>query len=176
LDIGRLYARQGIPVSRLLRAHRLGHLSLLEQVQAEAPRLTGGRHMIHLATLRLVAIGFDTWTVPRKRSPPTRRNATSCCKRRLALTDRASKRIGTTLYGTRTAEELTVVCTEDFADLVTVDLFDSALDETGTGSPEALAPDRARPQGCSDRSPQSEDQPSRRRRAISPDVHPGHIS
>ncbi|WP_098893870.1 SpoIIE family protein phosphatase [Streptomyces sp. t99] len=139
LDIARLYARRGIPVSRLLRAYRLGHLSLLEQVQAEAPRLTGDWHMINLTTVRLVAIGFAY--VDRSSEEVVaayQEERDRLLQRRLALTDRASKRIGTTLDISRTAEELTEVCTEDFADLVTVDLFDSALDETGTGPPEAL--------------------------------------
>ncbi|WP_308408574.1 hypothetical protein [Streptomyces sp. AC627_RSS907] len=96
-------------------------------------------HMIHLAAMRLVAIGFDY--VDRSSEDVVaayQEERDQLLQRRLALTDRASKRIGTTLDVTRTAEELTEVCTEDFAGLVTVDLFDSALDETGTGSPEAL--------------------------------------
>ncbi|MFI1434318.1 hypothetical protein [Streptomyces lydicus] len=59
LEGGRLYARRGIAVSRLLRGFRLGHLSLLELVQAEASRLTGDWQVIHLATMRLVVIAFD---------------------------------------------------------------------------------------------------------------------
>ncbi|MFJ3782029.1 SpoIIE family protein phosphatase [Streptomyces sp. NPDC090093] len=139
LDIARLYARRGIPVSRLLRSYRLGHLSLLEQVQAEAPRLTGDWHVINLATVRLVAIGFAY--VDRSSEEVVaayQEERDRILQRRLALTDRASKLIGTTLDITRTAEELTEVCTEDFADLATVDLLDSALDETGTGPPGAL--------------------------------------
>ncbi|MEU3447498.1 SpoIIE family protein phosphatase [Streptomyces thermolilacinus] len=156
LDMARLYARRGIPVSRLLRAYRLDHLSLLEQLQAEAPRLTGDWHMINQATMRLVAIGFDY--VDRSSEEVVaayQEERDHLLQRRLALTDRASKRIGTTLDISRTAEELTEVCTEDFADLVTVDLFDSALDETGTGSPEALAQRRVAQRSVLDDCPES---------------------
>ncbi|MFJ9810573.1 SpoIIE family protein phosphatase [Streptomyces sp. NPDC101158] len=156
LEIGRLYARRGIPVSRLLRAYRLGHLSLLERLQAEAPRLTGDWHMINLTTMRLVAIGFDY--VDRSSEEVVaayQEERDRLLQRRLALTDRASKRIGTTLDISRTAEELTEVCTEDFADLVTVDLFDAVLDETGTGSPEALTQRRVAQRSVLDGCPES---------------------
>jgi serine phosphatase RsbU (regulator of sigma subunit) len=156
LDIARLYARRGIPVSRLLRAYRLGHLSLLEQLQAEAPLLTDDWHMINLATVRLVAIGFDY--VDRSSEEVVaayQEERDHLLQRRLALTDRASKRIGTTLDISRTAEELTEVCTEDFADFVTVDLFDSALDETGTGPPEALTQRRVAQRSVLDDCPES---------------------
>ncbi|MFI8367730.1 SpoIIE family protein phosphatase [Streptomyces sp. NPDC085466] len=156
LDIARLYARRGIPVSRLLRAYRLGHLSLLEQLQAEAPRLTDDWHMINLATVRLVAIGFDYVDRSSEQVVASyQEERDRLLRRRLALTDRASKRIGTTLDISRTAEELTEVCTEDFADLVTVDLFDSALDETGTGPPEALTQRRVAQRSVLDDCPES---------------------
>ncbi len=156
LDIARRYARRGIPVSRLLRAYRLGHLGLLERLQAEAPRLTDDWRMINLATVRLVAIGFDY--VDRSSEQVVaayQEERDRLLRRRLALTDRASKRIGTTLDIFRTAEELTEVCTEDFADLVTVDLFDSALDETGTGPPEALTQRRVAQRSVLDDCPES---------------------
>ncbi|MFC7978882.1 SpoIIE family protein phosphatase [Streptomyces cinereoruber] len=156
LDMGRLYARRGIPVSRLLRAYRLGHLSLLEQMQTEATRLTGDWHMIHLASMRLVALGFDY--VDRSSEEVVaahQEERDRLLQRRLVLTDRASKRIGTTLDVTRTAEELAEVCTEDFADLVTVDLFDSVLDETGGGSPEAPAQHRVAQHSVLDGCPES---------------------
>ncbi|MFF9145033.1 SpoIIE family protein phosphatase [Streptomyces sp. NPDC014861] len=156
LDIARLYARRGIPVSRLLRAYRLDHLSLLEHLQAEAPRLTSDWHMINQATMRLVAIGFDY--VDRSSEEVVaayQEERDRLLQRRLALTDRASKRIGTTLDISRTAEELTEVCTEDFADLVTVDLFDSALDETGTDPPEALTQRRVAQRSVLDGCPES---------------------
>ncbi|MEU0402922.1 SpoIIE family protein phosphatase [Streptomyces sp. NPDC006197] len=156
LEGGRLYARRGIPVSRLLRGYRIGHLSLLELLQAEAPRLTDDWHMIHLASMRLVTIGFDY--VDRSSEEVVaayQEERDRLLQRRLALTNRASKRIGTTLDVTRTAEELTEFCTEDFADLVTVDLFDSALDETGMGSTEALTQRRVAQRSVLDGCPES---------------------
>ncbi|MET9932242.1 MULTISPECIES: SpoIIE family protein phosphatase [unclassified Streptomyces] len=156
LDIARLYARRGIPVSRLLRAYRLDHLTLLEQLQAEAPRLTDDWRMINQATVRLVAIGFDY--VDRSSEEVVaayQEERDRLLQRRLAFTDRASKRIGTTLDISRTAEELTEVCTEDFADFVTVDLFDSALDETGAGPPEALTQRRVAQRSVLDDCPES---------------------
>ncbi|WP_311319325.1 SpoIIE family protein phosphatase [Streptomyces sp. PanSC19] len=143
-------------MSRLLRAYRLGHLSLLEPLQAEAPRLTGDWHVIHLASMRLVTIGFDH--VDRSSEEVVaayQEEHDRLLQRRLALTDRASKRIGTTLGVTRTAEELTEVCTEDFADLVTVDLFDAVLDETGMGSAEALTQRRVAQRSVLDGCPES---------------------
>ncbi|MFD7750144.1 hypothetical protein ACFV2V_29475 [Streptomyces sp. NPDC059698] len=146
LDIARLYARRGIPPSRFLRAYRLGHLSLLEQVQAEAPRLTSDWHMINLAMVGLVAIGFAY--VDRSSEEVVvayQEQRGHLPQRRLTLTDRASKRIGTTLGISYTAEKLTKVCAEDFASLVAVDHFDAVLDETGTGPPEALPADSTSP-------------------------------
>lgn len=156
LDIARLYARRGIPVSRLLRAYRLDHLTLLEQLQAEAPRLTDDWHMINQATVRLVAIGFDYVDRSSEQVVASyQEERDRLLRRRLALTDRASKRIGTTLDISRTAEELTEVCTEDFADFVTVDLLDSALDETGTGPPEVLTQRRVAQRSVLDDCPES---------------------
>ncbi|MFJ9613427.1 PP2C family protein-serine/threonine phosphatase [Streptomyces noursei] len=156
LEVGRLYARRGIPVSRLLRGYRVGHLGLLALLQAEAPRLTSDWHVIHLATMRLVTIGFDY--VDRSSEEVVaayQEERDHLLQRLLALTNRASKRIGTTLDVTRTAEELTEVCTEDFADLVTVDLLDAVLDETGTGSPEALTQRRVAQRSVLDGCPES---------------------
>ncbi|MFG2396836.1 ATP-binding SpoIIE family protein phosphatase [Streptomyces lydicus] len=156
LEGGRLYARRGFPVSRLLRGFRLGHLSLLELVQAEASRLTSDWQVIHLAMMRLVVIAFDY--VDRSSEEVVaayQEERDRLLQRRLALTNEASKRIGTTLEVTRTAQELTEVCTEDFADLVTVDLFDSVLDEAGTGSAEALTQRRVAQRSVLDGCPES---------------------
>ncbi|MYT21361.1 SpoIIE family protein phosphatase [Streptomyces sp. SID7760] len=156
LDLGRLYARRGIPVSRLLRAYRLGHLGLLEQVQAEAARRTDDWHMIHLASTRLVTLGFDY--VDRSSEEVVaayQEERDRLLQGRFALTDRASKLVGTTLDITRTAEELTEVCTEDFADLVAVDLFDSALDETRSAPPQARTQRRVAQRSVLDGCPES---------------------
>ncbi|GHH29612.1 SpoIIE family protein phosphatase [Streptomyces lanatus] len=50
-------------------------------------------------------------------------------RRRLALIANGSARIGTTLEVDQTAQELAEVTVPDFADLVTVDVLDSVLDE-----------------------------------------------
>ncbi|MFJ6516982.1 SpoIIE family protein phosphatase [Streptomyces filamentosus] len=156
LVLGRLYARRGIPVTRLLRAYRLGHLALLEEVQAEAARLTADWHMVHVASMRLVTLGFDYVDHSSEEVVAVHQEERDrLLRRRLALTDRASKLVGTTLDITRTAEELTEVCTEDFADLVTVDLLDSALDDTGTGPPEGRTQRRVAQRSVLDGCPES---------------------
>ncbi|WMX44636.1 SpoIIE family protein phosphatase [Streptomyces roseicoloratus] len=156
LDLGRLFARRGIPVSRLLRAYRLGHLGLLEQVQTEAARRTGDWHLIHQASMRLVTLGFDYVDHSSEAVVAAyQEERDRLLQRRLLLTDRASKLIGTTLDITRTAEELTEVCTGDFADLVAVDLLDSALDEAGTGPPEARTQRRVAQRSVLDGCPDS---------------------
>ncbi|MFF6788080.1 SpoIIE family protein phosphatase [Streptomyces filamentosus] len=156
LVLGRLYARRGIPVTRLLRAYRLGHLALLEEVQAEAARLTTDWHMVHVASMRLVTLGFDYVDHSSEEVVAVHQEERDrLLRRRLALTDRASKLVGTTLDITRTAEELTEVCTEDFADLVTVDLLDSALGDTGTGPPEGRTQRRVAQRSVLDGCPES---------------------
>ncbi|WP_406163913.1 SpoIIE family protein phosphatase [Streptomyces canus] len=62
-------------------------------------------------------------------------------RKRLSVLTKASRQIGTTLDLTRTAEELTQIATEDFADLAIVDLLDRVLggDEArNVGSDELL--------------------------------------
>ncbi|MFD0509814.1 hypothetical protein ACFQ0Q_02690 [Streptomyces aureus] len=64
----------------------------------------------------------------------------SWLQRRLFTIIEAGMRIGTTLDTARTAQELADVGADHFADLVTVDLLDAALQEEGThpadGPPE----------------------------------------
>ncbi|WP_324612233.1 ATP-binding SpoIIE family protein phosphatase [Streptomyces sp. MMG1533] len=61
-------------------------------------------------------------------------------RRRLSVLNESSVRIGSTLDVTRTAEELTEVCTEHFADFALVDLLDSALAGDETAPPPPTAP------------------------------------
>ncbi|MEV0600315.1 ATP-binding SpoIIE family protein phosphatase [Streptomyces sp. NPDC050315] len=137
LELGRRYARRGIPVSRLLRGYRLGHLTLLQLMQAEAPRLTGDWELINNAMVRMIATGFDYVDHSSEAVVAAyQEERDRLLQRRLVLTNEASRRIGTTLDATRTAGELAEACTEDFADLVTVDLLDSVLDEAGGRTPE----------------------------------------
>ncbi|MFJ7956948.1 SpoIIE family protein phosphatase [Streptomyces sp. NPDC096319] len=132
LELARAFARRGLSLSTLLRAYRIGHLALLQQLQAEAPRLTDDAELVNAAAIRLTREGFayvdrgSEQVVGAYQEERDRR-----LRRRLALAAEASRRIGSTLDLTRTAEELAEVGTEDFADAVTVDLLESALHEDG---------------------------------------------
>ncbi|MGW1117218.1 ATP-binding SpoIIE family protein phosphatase [Streptomyces tanashiensis] len=136
VEVARRYARSGVPISSLLRAYRLGHLTMLQLLQAEIPRLTGDRELIDAATMRLLEDGFayvdrgSEHVVAAYQEERDRR-----LQHRLTLTNEAGRRIGTTLDVGRTAQELADVGTTGFAALVTVDLLDSAL-----GGEEARTP------------------------------------
>ncbi|MFJ7948540.1 SpoIIE family protein phosphatase [Streptomyces sp. NPDC096354] len=136
LEIARSFARHGVPISTLLHAYRLGHVSLLELIQAEVPRLTGDPELINAAAMRLTAAGFayvdrgSEAVVAAYQEERDRR-----LQRRLLLTNEASRRIGTTLDIGRTAQELADVGADDFAGLVTVDLLVSVLDDEDTYQP-----------------------------------------
>ncbi|MFF9210716.1 MULTISPECIES: SpoIIE family protein phosphatase [unclassified Streptomyces] len=137
LEIARLAARRGVPISRLLRSYRLGHMLLVEQLQDEAARLTDDWELRNAAIMRLVGAAFayvdrgSEQVVTAYQEEHDRR-----VQRRLLLANEASRRIGTTLDTARTAEELAGFGTEDFADLVTVDLLDSLLHD-GDDHPSA---------------------------------------
>ncbi|MEU8524028.1 SpoIIE family protein phosphatase [Streptomyces sp. NPDC048629] len=134
-EVARRYARIGVPITTLLRAYRLGHLGLLHMMQAEIPRFTDDPELINTAAMRLMEAGFayvdrgSAHVVAAYQEERDRR-----LQHRLLLTNEASLRIGSTLDVGRTAQELTDVCTEDFAALVTVDLLDSVLDDEGEGA------------------------------------------
>ncbi|MEU1404857.1 SpoIIE family protein phosphatase [Streptomyces sp. NPDC005728] len=157
LEVGRRFARRGVPIGSLLRAYRLGHMSLLQLIQQEAARLTSDPLLVNEATTRLIATAFayvdrgSEQVVAAYQEERDRR-----LQRRLMVTNEASRRIGTTLDTARTAQELADVGTDDFADLVTVDLLDSVLREEGT-YPPASAPvlrriaQRSVLDGCPDR-------------------------
>jgi serine phosphatase RsbU (regulator of sigma subunit)/anti-sigma regulatory factor (Ser/Thr protein kinase) len=136
VEVARRYARRGVPVSKLLRAYRLGHVGLLQLIQAEAARLTDDLELINAAGSRLITRGFEyvdhgsEEVVAAYQEERDRR-----VQRRLLLTHEADRRIGTTLDTARTAQELADVCTGGFADLVTVDLFEHVLREDGPPPP-----------------------------------------
>ncbi|MFJ5774060.1 SpoIIE family protein phosphatase [Streptomyces sp. NPDC093094] len=136
LAIARRFARRGVPVSKLLRAYRLGHVGLLQLIQSEATRLTDDWQLINAVGMRLIETGFDyvdrgsEEVVAAYQEERDRR-----LQRQLVLTNEASRRIGTTLDTARTAQELADVGTDGFADLVTVDLFESVLREDGAPRP-----------------------------------------
>ncbi|WP_327420484.1 SpoIIE family protein phosphatase [Streptomyces sp. NBC_01230] len=136
LEIARSFARNGVPISTLLYAYRLGHVGLLELIQAEVPRLTGDPELINAAAMRLTAAGFayvDRSSADVVAAYQEERDGR--LQRRLRLTNEASRRIGTTLDIGRTAQELADVGTDDFAGLVTVDLLVSVLDDEDTYQP-----------------------------------------
>ncbi|MFE9493929.1 SpoIIE family protein phosphatase [Streptomyces collinus] len=140
LEIGRRFARRGVPVTKLLRAFRLGHLSLLRLIQSAAGRLTGDPELVNEATLRLLETGFayvDRGSEEVVAAYQEERDHR--LQRRLLVTHEASRRIGTTLDTARTAEELAEVGTDEFADLVVIDLLEAVLHENGA-SPPADAP------------------------------------
>jgi serine phosphatase RsbU (regulator of sigma subunit)/anti-sigma regulatory factor (Ser/Thr protein kinase) len=138
VEIARESARRGVPLSVPLRAYRLGYVGLLQLIQAEAARLTDDWELINAAGTTLIATGFEyadrgsEEVVAAYQEERDRRQ-----RRRLRLTDEASRRIGTTLDTARTAQELADVGTGDFADLVTVDLLESVLRDDGA-PPSAL--------------------------------------
>ncbi|WP_406109747.1 SpoIIE family protein phosphatase [Streptomyces sp. NBC_01003] len=136
LEVARRFARSGVPVSKLLRAYRLGHMTLLQQIQAEATRLSVDWELINAAGTRLVAMAFEyVDRVSEQVVAAYQEERDRRLQRRLILTNEASRLIGTTLDIARTAQELTEVCTDEFADLVAIDLLDSVLTDEGTYTP-----------------------------------------
>ncbi|MEV6683571.1 SpoIIE family protein phosphatase [Streptomyces erythrochromogenes] len=131
-EVARRLAREGVPISRLLRAYRLSHVCLLQLIQAEAVRLTDDWELVNAAGVRLIVTGFEYVDRSSEEVVATyQEERDRKLRRRLMLTDEASRRIGTTLDTARTADELADVGTDDFADLVTVDLFESVLRDDG---------------------------------------------
>ncbi|MFE0734710.1 SpoIIE family protein phosphatase [Streptomyces sp. NPDC058855] len=130
LELARRFARSGVPISTLLRGYRLGHVALIQLIQAEVLTLTDDPELVNAAALRLMEAGFgyvdrsSAHVVAAYQEERDRR-----LQRRLLLANEAGRRIGTTLDIDRTVQELTDVGTDDFADLVTVDLLASALDD-----------------------------------------------
>ncbi|MFI8825374.1 SpoIIE family protein phosphatase [Streptomyces sp. NPDC053431] len=130
LEVGRQLARRGVSVSDSLRAYRLGHLLLMQQLQEEAARLSSDWELINAATTKLVSTAFEYVDRASEHIVAVyQRERDLLLQRRLILANEASKRIGTTLDTVRTAEELAEVGTDGFADVVIVDLLCSVLHE-----------------------------------------------
>ncbi|UJV39774.1 SpoIIE family protein phosphatase [Streptomyces sp. AMCC400023] len=133
LERVRRVARHGIPVSAVLRAFRLGQGIILDHLLAEMPRCTDDAALISEAARSLIvtATGYVDRTseqgVLAYQEERDRR-----LRWRLSMVNESSVRIGTTLDIARTTQELADFATEHFADLVTVDLLDSALGAHGT--------------------------------------------
>lgn len=124
----RLLARQGAPVSVILRGFRLGQAVILDRLLAAMPRFTGDPELISAAARKLIAAA--TQYVDRMSEHGVAAYQEERDRReqwRLSMVNEASMRIGTTLDIARTTQELADVATERFADLATVDLLDSAL-------------------------------------------------
>ncbi|MFF2774232.1 SpoIIE family protein phosphatase [Streptomyces sp. NPDC058052] len=139
--VARRYARSGIPISSLLRAYRLGHLAMLQLIQAEIPRHTDDPQLVSAAAMRLAEAGFSYVDRGSERVVAAyQEERDRRLGRRIALTSEAGRRIGTTLDVVRTAGELADVATDDFASLATVDLLDSVLDGEGTRTPSGPPP------------------------------------
>ncbi|MCL6738306.1 ATP-binding SpoIIE family protein phosphatase [Streptomyces neyagawaensis] len=132
----RRLARHGVPVSVVLRAFRLGQGVMLDRLLEAMARLTDDATLISEAARRLIVMatgyvdrsseqGVVAYEEERERR----------LRGRLSLVNEASVRIGTTLDIARTTQELADFATQplagladrSFADLVTVDLIDSAL-------------------------------------------------
>lgn len=124
----RRLARHGKPVSAMLRAFRLGQAVILDRLLQELPRLTNDPELISTAARKLTAMGAEYVDRTSERGVVAFQEERDRRMRwRLSVVNEASMRIGTTLDIARTAQELADLTTEDFADLVTVDLLDSAL-------------------------------------------------
>ncbi|MFI2738331.1 SpoIIE family protein phosphatase [Streptomyces sp. NPDC018711] len=141
VELARRFARNGVPISTLLRAYRLGHVGLLRLIQAEVPRFTDDPELINAVAVRLIETGFEyvdrssVGVVAAYQEERDRR-----LQRRLLLANEAGRRIGTTLDIGRTCRELVDVGGEGFADFTTVDLLASVLDDEDASPPSEPSP------------------------------------
>ncbi|MGW6467394.1 SpoIIE family protein phosphatase [Streptomyces rubiginosohelvolus] len=129
VTIARLLARNGVPISDLLRSYRVGHAELHRQMCEEAVRIAGVDS--DLAGQAVLALTEQSFTFVDRTAEHAviayQEERERWLRRRLAVVDQASRRIGTTLNVAHTARELVDVGTDHLADLVTVDLLQSVL-------------------------------------------------
>lgn len=126
-------AEHGVPISELLRVHRLVHADLLHQLYTETARVAGSQELINATTVTLSAMAFEYVDRTAEQAVAAyQRERDRWLQRRLIVINETGTRIGTTLDTTRTAQELADVGADHLADLVTVDLLSSALQEEGT--------------------------------------------
>lgn len=142
VERARRLARHGIPVTAMLRGHRLAQGIALDRLLDILPRLTRDPDLISAATRRLV--GTTTGYVDRASEQGVvafQEERDRRLRWRLSMVNEAGLRIGTTLDITRTAQELADLATEHFADTVTVDLLDGVLhgDDTPAQTPSSCA-------------------------------------
>ncbi|MEV6056585.1 SpoIIE family protein phosphatase [Streptomyces sp. NPDC052107] len=135
----RRLARHGKPVTAMLRAFRLGQGVVVARLLEEMPRLTSDPELISAAARKLIGIATDYVDRTSERGVVAFQEERDRRLRwRLSVVNEASTRIGTTLDIARTVHELADLATEQFADLVTVDLLDSVL--RGPGTPAGSGP------------------------------------
>ncbi|MQY34536.1 hypothetical protein SRB17_25060 [Streptomyces sp. RB17] len=138
----RRLARHGKPVTAALRAFRLGQGVIVDRLIEEMPRLTSDPELISAAARKLLEIATEYVDRTSERDVLAFQEERDRRLRwRMSVVNEASARIGTTLDIAHTVHELADLATEQFADLVTVDLLDSALHGPGTlarSGPRAL--------------------------------------
>lgn len=126
-------AEHGVPISQLLRVYRLVHADLLHQLLTETARVAGSQELVNATTVTLSAMAFEYADRTAEQAVAAyQRERDRWLQRRLIVINEAGTRIGTTLDTARTAQELADVGADHLADLVTVDLLSSALQEEGT--------------------------------------------
>lgn len=135
-------AEHGVPISQLLRVHRLVHAALLDQLYAEIARVAGSQELVNAATVTLSAMAFEYVDRTAEQTVAAyQRERDRWLQRRLIMINDAGTRIGTSLDTARTAQELADVGADHLADLVTVDLLSCAVQEEETyvaAGPETL--------------------------------------
>ncbi|MET7451614.1 SpoIIE family protein phosphatase [Streptomyces sp. NPDC005574] len=127
----RLLAQRGKSFSTTLRAFRLGQAFVLDRLLEEIARLTSDAELMNAATRRLIAL--VTEYVDRSSEQDVlafQEERERRLRWRLSVVNEAGIRVGTTLDIARTTQELADLATEYFADAVTVDLLDSALEDS----------------------------------------------
>lgn len=137
IEFARLFAQRGGRMSELLHAYRLGLATTLQWTLEEMTRLAKNSDLISAAAIKASAMCFEFNDHVSKQAVATyQEERDRRLQWRLSVVNEASARIGTTLDTTRTAQELADVGTDHFADLVTVDLLESVLqDENMEPSP-----------------------------------------
>ncbi|WP_367828527.1 ATP-binding SpoIIE family protein phosphatase [Streptomyces sp. LMG1-1-1.1] len=128
VEYARRFARDGGRISTLLRTYRYGQAGLLRAMLAEMNRLTKDPVLINAATVKLSGMILEFIDRTSEQAVAAyQEERDRWVQRRLSLVNEANVRVGTTLDIAGTADELAAVGTDYFADLVTVDLLDSAL-------------------------------------------------
>ncbi|MFJ9712873.1 SpoIIE family protein phosphatase [Streptomyces sp. NPDC101234] len=133
IDFAARLAEHGVEISELLRVYRLVHAGLLRLFYEETARLTKDSELINAVTTTLSDIAFEYVDRSSEQAVAAYQEARDrWLQGRLIAINEAGRRIGTTLDITRTAQELADVGTDQFADLVTVDLLESAFRDEET--------------------------------------------